>query len=240
MEAIPCKHFQTGFCKFREQCRKNHIIEMCQTEQCASESCNKRHPKLCKYFSTFCKFGDNCCYKHVTPKSNTVTDTTHIVSQLKSLGEQIKIMSNTIINLEKEISTFKKTSPSKIIFMCDECGYEASSETVLKRHITSKHKVHIPTPEKERSTEHDNSIQLLMTVDERAAALYSPPQPHDEDIAQIPITLQDIPSPALPHSSVTKTVIPRKKALIFTCHFCKNVFKERYDFNNHLTEKHNL
>ena len=79
-----------------------------------------------------------------------------------------------------------------------------------------------------------------MTVDERAAALYSPPQPHDEDITQIPITLQDIPSPALPHSSVTKTVIPRKKALLFTCHFCKKVFKERDDFNNHLTEKHNL
>ena len=83
---------------------------------------------------------------------------------------------------------------------------------------------------------HDSSLQLLMTVDERAEALYSPPQPHDEDIAQIPITLQDIPPPALPHSSVTSTGIPR---IVFTCHLCKKVFKKRNDFNSHMTEVHN-
>ena len=86
---------------------------------------------------------------------------------------------------------------------------------------------------------HDSSLHFLITVDERAEALYSPPQPHDEDIVQIPITLQDSPSPALPHSSVTKTGIPRIKALLFTCHLCKKVFKERDDFNNHMTEVHN-
>ena len=194
---------------------------MCQTEQCASESCNKRHPKLCKYFSTFCKFGDNCCYKHVTPKSNTVTDTTHIVSQLKSLGEQIKIMSNTIINLEKEISTFKKTSPSKTIFMCDECGYEASSETVLKRHKTSKHKEHNPKPEKERSTEHDTSHQLLMSEDERAEALYSPPQPHDEDHIQI------------------TTSIKEKTVLQFKCELCSFASIWSANLQSHLSFTHN-
>ena len=82
MEASPCKHFQTGYCKFRKQCRNKHIVEMCQTEHCASESCIKRHPKVCRYFSTFCKFGDNCRYKHVTPQSNTLTNTIHLVAQL--------------------------------------------------------------------------------------------------------------------------------------------------------------
>ena len=66
-----------------------------------------------------------------------------------------------------------------------------------------------------------------------------PTQPHDKDIAQVPITLLDSPSPALPHSSVTKTGIPRITALLFTCHLCKKVFKERDDFNNHMTEVHN-
>ena len=60
-------------------------------------------------------------------------------------------------------------------------AYEASLETVLKRHITSKHKKHIPSLEKERITEYDSSFQLLMTVDERAEAFYSPSNPHDED-----------------------------------------------------------
>ena len=126
------------------------------------------------------------------------------------------------------------------IFKCDEYDYNASTKSTPKRHITSKHKENIPpTPEKERSKVHDSSLQLLMTVDERAEALYSPPQPHDEDITQIPIALQDIPSPALPPSSVTKNGILRIKALVFTCHLCKKVFKERDDFNNHMTEVHN-
>ena len=51
---------------------------------------------------------------------------------LNSLEEQINVMSDKIINLEKEISTFKETSSWTIMFKCDEWGYEASSGTVLK------------------------------------------------------------------------------------------------------------
>ena len=146
MEASQCKHFQTGYCKFREHCRKKHIIEMCQTQQCSSETCSKRHPKICKYFITFCKFGDKCCYKHVATqsKSKTLTDTKNIVAKLNSLKESINIISNQIVVLEKEIISIKK---SPIIFKCDECGYEASSETVLKLHVTTKHKRNFKTPE---------------------------------------------------------------------------------------------
>ena len=85
MEASQCKYFQTGYCKFREHCRKKHVIEMCQTEQCFSETCSKRHQKMFKYFTTFFKLGDKCCYKHFATQSKTLTDTKDIVAKLKSL-----------------------------------------------------------------------------------------------------------------------------------------------------------
>ena len=95
---------------------------MCKAEHCALESCIKRHPTLCRYFSTFCKFGDHCCYKHVTPQSNKITDTTYLVAQFNSLEEQIKAMSNQINNLEKEINNLTKTTSSSIMFNGDKCG----------------------------------------------------------------------------------------------------------------------
>ena len=112
---------------------------------------------MCRYFS---KFGENCRYKHVTPQSNTVTNTIHLVAQLNSLEKQIKIMSNKIINLEKEINRFKKTSPTTIICKWDECGYEASSEPVLKRHMTTKHKQNSKTSEKSRDSDLDDTLKL--------------------------------------------------------------------------------
>ena len=62
--------------------------------------------------------------------------------------------------------------------------------STLKRPITTKHKENIPTPEKERWIDHDRSLQIKMTLDERAEALYSPPQPEDKDLNQIPNNLK--------------------------------------------------
>ena len=167
-------------------------------------------------------------------------------------------MNNQIINLEKEISTFKKTPPSKIIFKCDECGDDASSETILKRHKTSKHKEHNPTPEKERSTEHDTSHQLLMSEDERAEALYSPPQPHDEDHIQITNTIAEKtvlqfkcelcsfasiwPANLQSHLSFTHNPsIPHTSKWDYNkCYICNQVFNTSEFIKNHMIELHNF
>ena len=167
-------------------------------------------------------------------------------------------MNNQIINLAKEISTFKKTPPSTIIFKCDECGYEASSETVLKRHKTSKHKEHNLTPGKERSTEHDISLQLLMSVDERALVLYSPPQPHNEDHIQITTTFEEktfqqfkcelcsfasVCSANLQsHLSFTHNPsIPHTSEWDYNkCYICNQVFNTFEFFKNHMIQLHNF
>ena len=64
------KYNQTGFCKFKEDCRKTHNNIMCEnSEVCMGETCSKRHPKDCKNFSKSgsCRHKEKCAYKHTQP-----------------------------------------------------------------------------------------------------------------------------------------------------------------------------
>ena len=67
-----CQHYQNGFCKYRQQCVKKHVDELCpSTTSCNSKDCEKRHPRLCRMFAKFrhCKFTD-CAYSHNQNKHN--------------------------------------------------------------------------------------------------------------------------------------------------------------------------
>ena len=67
-----CRHFQFGFCKYLEKCRKFHNKEVCELENCSIDTCLKRHPVPCRYFQTFkrCKFGEYCYYSHCERKED--------------------------------------------------------------------------------------------------------------------------------------------------------------------------
>ena len=99
-DAQVCTHFKFGFCKFGERCNKKHLKEICQTEDCKLKTCNKRHPKICKFFSVnqVCKFGDACCYKHKLSAHHS-----NILEQISSLHATISSMSESIQALEDEI-----------------------------------------------------------------------------------------------------------------------------------------
>ena len=49
-------------------------------------------------------------------------------------------MTIKIEQLEQELSYFKNNVQNQPAFKCNDCGYQASSSTVLKRHTTTKHK----------------------------------------------------------------------------------------------------
>ena len=165
MEASPCKHFQTGYCKICEHCRKQHIIEICQTKDCPAENCIKRHPKMCKYINTYCRFGDKCCYKHVT--TDTQENTLELEAKVYHFEEIIKTMSSKIISLENEMSSIKKSYLFTTVFKCEECNYNASSETVLNRHITTKYKHLSKTPEKSRDSIFNDSLKVAEYSEEK-------------------------------------------------------------------------
>ena len=99
-----CMFNKFGFCKWEANCKKIHLDEICLLEECESRKCNKRHPRLCKYFSErgFCKYGSNCRFDHRPPKYIR-----SIVSRLKALEKgNLKLLK--IIKDQKDLCV-KKT-----------------------------------------------------------------------------------------------------------------------------------
>ena len=151
-----CKHFQTGYCKFREHCKKRHEKTVCPSLHCSVKACTKRHPKSCKFYALnqFCKFGDSCCYKHV--------DSGNMFQQLKALQMKVGQLEQAVQALESEIVVLKD------INNCDVCDFKATSKAGLKSHITKKHRnVSQPALEKERDENLSNSLHVSLPYVER-------------------------------------------------------------------------
>ena len=67
-ENVPCKYWDTGFCKQRS-CPNIHTKEDCEThilgEVCREKSCKKRHRKTCRYwYQGRCVRKEECTYLH--------------------------------------------------------------------------------------------------------------------------------------------------------------------------------
>ena len=169
MEVVVCKYFQSGFCKFQEHCRKQHVKELCETDKCTSKVCIKRHPKVCKYFKTqnACKFNELCAYQHtITTETSTMEE---LVNKINTLANTVKVMSEKIYVLEnilKNKSNESKESTSSSKLECEQCSYHASSTTVLKRHITTKHPS-IEKPEVLRELDSHKPLHLNQPTGER-------------------------------------------------------------------------
>ena len=98
-----CKFYKYGFCRFRDQCRYNHVHEMCNNKDCLLYSCHKRHPRLCKFHSanSYCKFGSLCQFKHGDENQLQLPSNPSWTSlKLKNLDE-------TIASLRKENEELK-------------------------------------------------------------------------------------------------------------------------------------
>ena len=78
-----CKFNQTGFCKFREHCRKKHENTICdKSNECMEEKYIKRHPKLGKNYIKYnkCRFNNECAYLHKEDENSQ-----------EKLNEQLKL-----------------------------------------------------------------------------------------------------------------------------------------------------
>ena len=97
-----CHHHKFGYCRFKEQCEKEHVKEECQALSACKEvrSCNKRHPKTCKrfVFERFCKFGDECAYLHLT-RDNSKEVYTEVIEDVKNLKAEVDLLKKTVKSL---------------------------------------------------------------------------------------------------------------------------------------------
>ena len=111
-----CKYNQMGFCKYRQQCTKMHVNEVCKKHlQCKDSTCTLRHPKKCKTFSAFgnCKFV-KCAYFHVKDEVDLKVEM--LENYVKKLKEEVlqlnqnsqKYDEKKIAGLERELQTLKE------------------------------------------------------------------------------------------------------------------------------------
>ena len=103
MEIKVCEFNKSGFCKFSEKFRKRHIEQLCETENCEELLCEKRHPKLCKYYSIYkrCKFGEYCKYNH---SGNYPRDVNTLETKIENLEKTVLQNQNIIDNMSGKIN----------------------------------------------------------------------------------------------------------------------------------------
>lgn len=97
-----CSFNKYGFCKFRLNCRRQHVMKKCEQINCGIQNCSFRHPRVCRYFTEigFCKFGEWCLFEH-TEKVNGDQEIVKLKTKIKGIEEVIKEKSEQIESLEK-------------------------------------------------------------------------------------------------------------------------------------------
>ena len=88
-----CIFNKFGFCKFSENCRKNHINEKCSKSSCDISTCQLRHPKVCRYLRDYkyCKFGEWCKFLHVEAENNC-NDIIQIKKEQENLAQKLNLV----------------------------------------------------------------------------------------------------------------------------------------------------
>ena len=97
-----CLFNKYGFCKFKERCLKLHIDDYCADSSCNTSSCNRRHPKECRYYRKYrrCKL-DPCKFLHRENDIDESLKTKESIDlKLKIIDDKIKKLSEKIIASE--------------------------------------------------------------------------------------------------------------------------------------------
>lgn len=164
-----CKHYQTGFCKFKDECQKTHEHTMCENmENCSVKNCCKRHPKICRNFKTYgdCRHKEKCAYQHKQNYKQTMLNeqiTQGLLkheADIKALTEEVTLLRNLIQYLalgltntvqkenkvsetaEQENCTNNKEAEALLpepILHCGKCSFTCDKVITLNKHKNTKH-----------------------------------------------------------------------------------------------------
>ena len=96
-KSTKCFFNNSGFCKFRDECRNQHFQDVCENQTC-DKKCLSRHPKPCKNREK-CKFLLNniCAFSHdaIEKENDGVQEKVRMrvdeISNLKNLLNQNKV-----------------------------------------------------------------------------------------------------------------------------------------------------
>ena len=113
MEEQVCMYSKFGFCKFKSLCKRQHYTEECDNQNCQERNtCQKRHPKPCKrYSSGNCRFKKDCAFKH--PRMIVVKDQCELEQKLKFLENIVHELTLKLLDVEEELTIFKNNESSE-------------------------------------------------------------------------------------------------------------------------------
>ena len=117
MKCKICNIFKYGYCKYKEHCKKQHVIEKCRLYLlCKNKDCHKIHTQIFRRFSTekSCKFLGYCSYLHLVNKSAGVEQDTGNLDQKTNQHKvkiKINILEDELIDLNYKI---KKEEEKKL------------------------------------------------------------------------------------------------------------------------------
>ena len=156
-----CKYNQNGFCKFGEDCQRNHNNQICENiSNCRDNECFKMHPKECKNFNIDgkCRHKERCAYQHVKQLSNNniielvgkvlarnIKEIADLTQEVNELMTKVDIMEK---NIEVDNSSKQDTAKQPIdiekdddknIFQCVKCDYYCKKQLTLSKHQNTKH-----------------------------------------------------------------------------------------------------
>ena len=85
---------------------------VCDDEKCNQETCQKRHPRICKYYINFgsCKLGSNCAYAH---KIQRKEENGRLEQKLDELARIISGKDDVIRKLESKIDDLIQKNKEK-------------------------------------------------------------------------------------------------------------------------------
>ena len=80
-----------------------HKNETCPRTSCEDTSCEKRHPKICKYYklNNTCKFNQTCAYLHIESNTNIKLQT--IEQEIDAMKNEIKKLTDTVKNMTDKL-----------------------------------------------------------------------------------------------------------------------------------------
>ena len=137
-----CKHYNVGYCRYKETCKLSHPKEDCENQNCSDKKCPNRHRRRCRFCKS-CRRKEICEFIH-KPKDSDC-DISEVKAQVEGLKNTVADMSVKIENIEKELKNHQTPTlnMSTEDFKCDKCGVVYKKEATLIKHMNTKHQLYI-------------------------------------------------------------------------------------------------
>ena len=108
-----CKFYNSGFCRYKDECFFIHPKTICIEEACRDKNCLDRHPKQCRYEDK-CRRRLSCLYKH---KEMNHSEYVTLKSSNEHLKKEIQMLKLNLEATKTKLSKQEEVKKSEYILL---------------------------------------------------------------------------------------------------------------------------